>query len=100
MQKQLTAGNTIMSSTGQHLLSAEFPNTAFGNGDLKAGLLIYPLVQGGIIAGKLELMLPGQLQNDPLGGARDSGVKKTGGGQKKAKQPAVDFCRINDKILA
>ncbi len=76
VQQQLGTCHPVLRPAAEHFLPGKFSLPALDNRHVQAGLPVIPLVKGGIISGKLELVFPGQLQNCFFRGLRWSDLCK------------------------
>lgn len=65
-QQQIAAADAKLGTTRGDFIDDVGARPRLPQGDLQAGLLVEPLGDGGVVTGKLELVLPGKLQDDAL----------------------------------
>jgi hypothetical protein len=78
--EDVRGADTEVGPSGGYLLDRLEDHLIRGNGgsdlNVQAGIPVVPLPEGGVIAGKLKLMVPPELKGHLFNGGRRSGLKK------------------------
>lgn len=91
-QQQIAAADAELGATRGDFIDDVGARPRLPQGDLQAGLPVEPLGDGGVVTGKLELVLPGKLQDDAL--IRPEGSRGQGGNHHpEGQKPAYRLAR-------